>query len=514
MKPLDGHPVKRVAMVTHPDKKKKLKTTKKPKKAYGGKILNQFQSPTDVLSEFQNDFQTNFADSNAEEWAAALEAIGSLAASAAGNYADSGNSLDMSKLFGGDKKMSFGGTVPVEVEGKETAELPNGEDIKFQGPSHEQGGIDTNLPEGTNIYADRLSIGGETMAERENKRKKKEDKLERILKLNPTDQIAKKTYQRVKELNDQEREEDKAYQNKIRNVINFAAQLGKQNLYGESKAKFGLEDIGNFMKNNSQNFGDAMSIFGDVYPAFALKKNTERMRAGEPPVENYFKDFGLDSLKTLDEMQSKTAGMEDKALMDLERKNKSQQSQNRNLVRGANEMLASNLVSQMQTNKQAGDIKTNFAKLMMDLMAKKSGTELQRDQMTMFGESKKADTERRIRDNYFTQNAEDITTLGESAQHLGKDVNARRKNDISEALLNWISKYGIKYKNGEITKEGIDGKGFDLSSILGTIPTSVNNSSGTPIQPTNTQPFNTQSFNLGLTNNKSLEDIIKEILNQ
>jgi LysM repeat protein len=41
----------------------------------------------------------------------------------------------------------------VEVEGKESVLLPNGELNKFEGPTHAQGGIPTNLPEGSKVFS-------------------------------------------------------------------------------------------------------------------------------------------------------------------------------------------------------------------------------------------------------------------------------------------------------------------------------------------------------------------------
>ena len=52
-----------------------------------------------------------------------------------------------------------------EVEGGETAQLPNEENIEFNGPTHEEGGIKTNLPGGTRIFSDRLKSNGKTFAQ-------------------------------------------------------------------------------------------------------------------------------------------------------------------------------------------------------------------------------------------------------------------------------------------------------------------------------------------------------------
>jgi LysM repeat protein len=67
---------------------------------------------------------------------------------------------EITKTF---SKYQQGGNIPtypqmpgnqlVEVEGKETVKLPNGELNKFEGPSHAQGGIPTNLPEGSKVFS-------------------------------------------------------------------------------------------------------------------------------------------------------------------------------------------------------------------------------------------------------------------------------------------------------------------------------------------------------------------------
>lgn len=87
-----------------------------------------------------------------------------------------------------------GGQVPVEVEGNEMGQLPNGQMLDFQGPSHEQGGIPVDLPAGTKIYSDRVSIDGKTMAQRKASRGNKLNKLEK--KIAKGDRVAKNTLDR------------------------------------------------------------------------------------------------------------------------------------------------------------------------------------------------------------------------------------------------------------------------------------------------------------------------------
>src|SRR3989337_1256884 len=56
----------------------------------------------------------------------------------------------------GQMAMNYGakaGQRNVNVEGDEIGQLPNGKSFEFQGPSHEQGGINTTLPVGTDIFS-------------------------------------------------------------------------------------------------------------------------------------------------------------------------------------------------------------------------------------------------------------------------------------------------------------------------------------------------------------------------
>lgn len=68
-----------------------------------------------------------------------------------------------------------------ELELQETAQLPNGEVFNVDAPSHENGGIALNLPEGTRIWSDRLKYNGKTFANHTkpitNKIAKLEDKI-------------------------------------------------------------------------------------------------------------------------------------------------------------------------------------------------------------------------------------------------------------------------------------------------------------------------------------------------
>lgn len=121
-------------------------------------------------------------------------------------------------ILGGASQFAKGGTVNnprVEVEGQEVAELPNGQVGEFQGPSHEDGGIKMNLPEGTDIYSKRIKVEGKTMAERKLSRERKIQSLQKLIEKNPLDKTLRDTLKKIQENNDFLDEKDMLIQNTL-----------------------------------------------------------------------------------------------------------------------------------------------------------------------------------------------------------------------------------------------------------------------------------------------------------
>jgi hypothetical protein len=86
---------------------------------------------------------------------------------------------------------AMGGDAQIEVEGNEILEAPNGEMMKAKGPTHEEGGIAMNVPDGTKIYSDRLGMEGKTMQQRKAARERALARLEKYMDRNPADQLLK-----------------------------------------------------------------------------------------------------------------------------------------------------------------------------------------------------------------------------------------------------------------------------------------------------------------------------------
>lgn len=129
----------------------------------------------------------------------------------------------LAQMFG--PGFAYGGTVPgvpVEVEGDEVGQLPSGNLIEFNGPSHENGGIDVELPEGTEIFSKRIKVKGKTMAERKKAREKKLMTLEKLLDKNGDDVVFQNSIKRTKANNAKEEASDQELQEMVATMKEIA----------------------------------------------------------------------------------------------------------------------------------------------------------------------------------------------------------------------------------------------------------------------------------------------------
>ena len=108
----------------------------------------------------------------------------------------------------GSKGFATGGNIPIEVEGEEVAQRPDGSMYQYIGLNHEQGGIPVQEPVGTRIYSKRLQQEGQSMAQRKIQRETRRANAEKYLQQNPTDVVAKKTLKRILQINEKEEKKD------------------------------------------------------------------------------------------------------------------------------------------------------------------------------------------------------------------------------------------------------------------------------------------------------------------
>lgn len=114
----------------------------------------------------------------------------------------------------------------VEVEGNEMLELPNGEVMGVKGASHEQGGVDLNLPVGTGVYSDRIDINGKSIATRKKNRTQGINRSNKGLANSPFDPIRKRSNRRMKENDEVSSAMEMELQENISKLMNQSDRKG------------------------------------------------------------------------------------------------------------------------------------------------------------------------------------------------------------------------------------------------------------------------------------------------
>lgn len=213
----------------------------KKKKYYAGGKINSIENPSTAIFNAQTASVKAQQEASSDPWVVGLKAIGNMAMQYGMSKINSSGQGQQSS------QMSFqnGGVIPernVEVEGQEAFELPNGISGLFQGPSHEKGGIDINLPVGTDIYSKRIKgEDGKTMAKRKIARQKAIDKIERALKKDPTNKLLKKSLEKVQSNNEFLDEKDMAVQEVVNQVLGSKEKYATGGQVGTG--------FGNFLRN-------------------------------------------------------------------------------------------------------------------------------------------------------------------------------------------------------------------------------------------------------------------------
>lgn len=460
----------------------------KKKLAYGQNRMH-IESPAEAMAE--NDIMMAKVEKEAAEdpWVIGtamlgsflMENAGSIAGSAVGSGgggADTGSFSSDTDMFnagvGGDLGVSDGtayakngmkgGVGEVEVEGGEVFETQDGEAGEFQGASHAQGGIDVNLDKPTNVFSTKVFIDGDSAADRKKARLAQLAKLEKRMKDNPTDKLAKSTYARMKDNMDREEFRDLAAQQLVSSLM--GSKAGEVGL----KAEFGIMDwIGGLFSSDEENvepntiqdpnapvqqqsgtgmgtsFGDMMSIGGNLFSGIAPLMNTLKQRATDTPNINAFEDFGQDALDANEEAQGFIAGQKSEALKDVRKQGQAQRSKTRNTSRSVNTMRAGDLATFSSETDATGDVYSKFAEQMMTVLGQKATLENAQDSAVMQGEKDRDLADRADKDAFYTAKGQDLATLGTSIQQTGKDLNEAKQQKAMKKILDQLSKYGITF---------------------------------------------------------------------
>lgn len=205
-----------------------------------------------------------------------------------------------------NSKYATGGLVPINVEGEEVIETPFGNIEEFIGNSHEQGGINVNVPQGSEIFSKRVKgSDGNTMAQRKLNREKQLKRLEKVYNNNPTNSAIKKAYEKTK------KDFEFIEQNDILEMeaLNQATNKTKSKFKSGGKVKNPLSDVEYTIDNY---FNDLMnkSLFSNgITPEYASnfqpnsfpiqdRINVQAQNITKPNVYDIAKDIGSQNVRT------------------------------------------------------------------------------------------------------------------------------------------------------------------------------------------------------------------------
>lgn len=393
------------------------------------------------------------------------------------------------------QRRAYGGPVgnPVEVEGDEVAMMPDGNLLDFQGPSHEQGGMDVTLPDDTMVYSKRIKVDGMTLADRKKGRHKRELSLQNLLDMNETDAILKNTLSRTKQNNQLAENYDTEVQKQVRTYMDsdmrkaaygidddeqdprFVSLDGVQFSSDNASNDLGMYDVSipgvtdfsgmdsmdpkkaNKLKAFWQSlkgsvesplegatFGDGVNLIGDMISTFEPERIVQANRAGDQPNINFYEGFGEDGLKTIQEGKQYINQMRDQSLMDVDASAASATSRNRNTARGVNTQRALDLATQNAVRKQKAQIYSQALAQMMGLVPQEASQQNLMDQMEAQGATAKDLADRQDRDNYYTQLGKAVMSKGKGLQQIGKEINKIRGNKEATAMIEQMKKLGME----------------------------------------------------------------------
>jgi len=380
-----------------------------------------------------------------------------------------------------NSKLATGGKVggeQIEAEGDEIVQTPDGEMTELKGPSHAQGGIDMLVPPGTEIFSARLTgSDGKTMAERKKAREKQANKYQKLFDKNPSDVLLKKSLEKTLANNEKQEAQD---MQKMQ-MAQMAYQMGAMMMYGGTVGKNKYDTGGivdpfpeltgeelvdksnrfladnkidtagvpageasgatNWMNNlfsgeGGATFGDGVGILGNLVSTFGNAQNTKNARATDTPNINAYENFGQDALEANNQAKQYVEGQRDNNLEDIDLSKASAIRRGRNSARGVNTARALDLATEQNANNQKSQVYNQFAQMMQQILGQEAGLENQQDRFVMQGEQQRDRADRQDKDNYYSNKAQDIATMGTGIQKTGKDINAIQNRKVIQNMLN------------------------------------------------------------------------------
>jgi hypothetical protein len=176
-----------------------------------------------------------------------------------------------------------------ELELQEQMQLPDGTVMGVDGPSHEQGGIEVNVPEGTKVFSDRLKNGKRTFAQHAKTINNKISKLDK----KPDSQAKSNTEMLFNQQLDNlfnTQEEMKAIKEETKQRRMFA----KGGVIPKNNMKLSNEEVKNFT-DNFGNYGNLNSYY-TLSPQDKMRIDLDMQRRKGTTIDEIFKNNNLAEL--------------------------------------------------------------------------------------------------------------------------------------------------------------------------------------------------------------------------
>lgn len=479
---------------------KKCAKSGRKKYAGGTSITNYIEDPSEALAQNQINIAKAQYEGATNPWVLGTKGAGALM-TGVGEMLGGTEALAGFAQKGITKLIKAGGgtvnsQVPVEVEGEEVGEMPNGQLLDFQGPSHEQGGIDANLPEGTEIYSKRIQIDGKTMADR---KKARESIVSRYTKKSDKgDFIAGNSLKRIKVATEKEEAFDRAVQDAIHKSLQtqgkslvgreqhgFNPVVGSDNMldsaYGKPLTEDGAnpnedtristvlsgtektEDVaGTGFQLPQFTGGDFLNVAGNIFQGVAPYLNTLNNRATDTPNINPYKDYGKEGIDKLAQGEQFLKQNLDEGMKSLEGNRVAATRQGRNSARGVNTMRALDLAAYEGANKQEGNLYANYANEMTSQLAREAQAEDTQDRVVMGGEGARDLADRQDKDAFASAVSEGLRGLGMTAANAGKQLNEAKTRDTMYDLLE-TNQFGFNKSTNAIIGKAVKAGNIDTS---------------------------------------------------
>lgn len=213
----------------------------------------------------------------------------------------------------------------------------------------------------------------------------------------------------------------------------------------------GLQVVGDFLnKQNGITFGDALSFKGMYDAMNDPMKNTETNRAGDTVNSNFYKNYGKEGIKVLEDSKRMLMANKDQAILDAQSQYATPYG------RSGNTQAINQLYQQGLKNQNITNASLNYANQKNGIQSQLANAENQQDQMVMQGEEKATLANQQDRDNFNKQMARDIETKNYGLQNMGMQFNNIKERNTNLNLINSIyPDFKANGMTGEIKRKAV-----------------------------------------------------------